>query len=242
MSNPLLKADAFRASVEGVENAGSSEVMTLPGTINKSIILWTFLVVSAFYSWINPNITVPLFFLILIGALGLAFFSLFKKTLTPYLTPLYAICEGFILGIFSLHFERSCPGIVVNSVLLTICVLFCMLVLYKYGILKATSRFKKIVIISTLAIFLVYIADLILNVFGLGNFPYIHNSSTLSVIISFVIVAIASLNLIIDFDLIEDAVNYDAPKYMEWYCAFCLMITLIWLYIEVLRSLSKLKD
>ena len=236
MRNPLLKAGAFYTSME------SSEVMTLSGTINKSIILWIFLVASAFYSWINPNITVPLFFPILIGASGLAFVSLLKKTLTPYLTPLYAICEGLILGIFSLHFERLCPGIVINSVLLTICVLFCMLALYRTGTLKATSRFKKIVIISTLTIFLVYVADLILNVFRLGNFPYIHNSSILGIIISFAIVAVASLNLIIDFDLIEEAVNHNSPKYMEWYCGFCLMITLIWLYIEVLRFLSKLKD
>ncbi|MDR1784543.1 MAG: Bax inhibitor-1/YccA family protein [Endomicrobium sp.] len=236
MSNPLLKNDVFRISARGYE------VMTLSGTINKSIILWIFLVASAFYSWTNPNIIMPLLFPILIGAFGLAIISVFKKTLTPYLSLLYAICEGLILGVISLYFDRSCPGVVVNSVLLTICVLFCMLASYKAGILKATPRFKKIVMISTLTILFVYIIDLILNVFKFGNFPYIHNASSLGVIINFVIIVVASLSIIVDFDLIENAVSHGSPKYMEWYCAFSLMVTLVWLYLEVLRLLSKLRD
>jgi uncharacterized YccA/Bax inhibitor family protein len=223
-------------------SAGSDKVMTLSGTVNKGIILWIFLVASAFYSWTNPNIVMPLLFPILICAFGLVTVLVFKKALTPYLSPLYAICEGLILGMISLHFEKSCPGIVVNSILLTICVLFCMLASYKAGILKATSRFKKIVILSTFTISFVYIVDLVLNVFGLGNFSYIHNSSSLGIIINFAVVVIASFNLIVDFDLIENAVSYGSHKYMEWYCAFSLMVTLVWLYLEVLRLLSKIRD
>ncbi|MDR3257091.1 MAG: Bax inhibitor-1/YccA family protein [Endomicrobium sp.] len=236
MSNPLLKDSVFQSPVR------SNEVMTVSGTINKSIILWFFLAVSAFYSWTHSNVIMPLLFPILIGAFVLAIISIFKKTASPFLSPLYAICEGFVLGTISLYFEKSYPGIVVNAILLTICVLFCMLASYKTGILKATPRFQKIVILSTFAIAFVYIVDLLLNVFGAGSFPYIHDSSTLGVIVSLIIVAVASLNLIIDFDLIENGVRYGAPKYMEWYSAFSLMITLVWLYLEMLRLLSKLRD
>ncbi|MDR1720941.1 MAG: Bax inhibitor-1/YccA family protein [Endomicrobium sp.] len=236
MSNPLLKDYVFQSSVK------SDRIMTVPGTINKSIILWVLLAVSAFYSWTNLGVIIPFLFPILIGAFGLAVISAFKKTLSPFLSPLYAIGEGLVLGAISLSFERWCPGMVVNAVLLTVSVLFCMLASYKANILRATPRFKRVVIFSTFAIAFVYIIDLLLNIFGAGSFPYIHNSSILGIIINFAVVLIASFNLIIDFDLIENGVNYGAPKYMEWYGAFCLMTTLVWLYIEVLRLLSRLRD
>ncbi|MDR1511202.1 MAG: Bax inhibitor-1/YccA family protein [Endomicrobium sp.] len=236
MSNPFLKDSLLRVSAQ------DHDVMTLSGTINKSIILWIFLAAGAFYSWTNFDVVTPLLLPILIGAFGLVTVSTLKKTLAPYLSPLYAICEGLALGIVSLYFERSCPGLVVKSVLLTICVLFCMLASYKAGILKTTSRFKKVMMFSTFAILLVYVADFVLNAFGIGNFSYIRSSSSLGVIMSFAIAVVASFNLVIDFDLIESAVTYSSPKYMEWYCAFSLMITLVWLYLEVLRFLSKLRD
>ena len=172
----------------------------------------------------------------------LAMISIFKQVASPFLSPIYAICEGLALGAISLYFEKAHTGIVVNAILLTICVLFCMLAAYKTGILKATPRFQRVVIFSTLAIALVYIVDLLLNLFGAGSFPYLHNSSGLGIVINLAIVIVASLNLIIDFDLIEQGVQYGAPKYMEWYSAFSLMITLVWLYIEILRLLSKLRD
>jgi uncharacterized YccA/Bax inhibitor family protein len=236
MSNPLLKDNVFNQSTR------SDEVMSISGVINKSIILWFLLAGGAFYSWTHPNVIMPLILPILIVAFVLAMISIFQTQVSPFLSPIYAICEGLVLGAISIHFERSYPGIVVNAVLLTACVLLCMLTAYKAGILKATPRFKKVVILSTLAICFVYIIDLFLNMFGTRSFPYIHDTSILGIIISLVIVAVASLNLIIDFDLIERNSQAGAPKYMEWYAAFSLMVTLVWLYLEVLELLAKSKS
>jgi uncharacterized YccA/Bax inhibitor family protein len=234
MSNPLLKDSVFQST------ASYNEVMTISGTINKSIILWILLSIGAFYSWTHPGVIMPLLLPISIGAFVLAFISIFKKTAAPFLSPFYAMCEGFVLGTVSLYFEKLYSGIVANAILSTICVLFCILASYKIGILKATPKFQKTIIFSTFAIAFVYIADLVLNVFGGGKFPYIHDSSTFGIIIGIVIVTVASFNLIIDFDLIEKGTHNSAPKYMEWYSALSLMITLVWLYLEILKLLSKL--
>ncbi|MDR2616322.1 MAG: Bax inhibitor-1/YccA family protein [Endomicrobium sp.] len=236
MSNPLLKDSVFSSPIR------SNDVMTVSGTINKSIILWVLLIASAFYSWTHPNIIMPLLAPLLIVGFVIAMVSIFKKEATPFVSPLYAICEGLILGAISLSFEKSYPGIVVNAILLTMCVLFCMLAAYKTGMLRATPRFQKVVVFSTLAICLVYVIDLLLNLFGAGSLSYIHNSSGLGIIISLVIVAVAALNLIIDFDLIEQGSQQGSPKYMEWYSAFALMVTLVWLYFECLRLLGKIRD
>jgi uncharacterized YccA/Bax inhibitor family protein len=236
MSNPLLKDSVFSSPIR------SNDVMTVSGTINKSIILWVLLIASAFYSWTHPNIIMPLLVPLLLAGFVIAMVSIFKKEATPFVSPLYAICEGLILGAISLSFEKSYPGIVVNAILLSMCVLFCMLAAYKTGMLRATPRFQKVVVFSTLAICLVYIIDLLLNLFGVGSLSYIHNSSGLGIIISLVIVAVAALNLIIDFDLIEQGSQQGSPKYMEWYSAFALMVTLVWLYLECLRLLSKIRD
>jgi uncharacterized YccA/Bax inhibitor family protein len=233
MSNPFLKDSVFQPV------ASCNEVMSVSGAINKSLILWIILAGSAFYSWTHPGVTIPLLLPISIGAFVLAFVSMFKKTAAPFLSPLYALCEGLVFGAVSLYFEKSYPGIVVNVIFSTICVLFCMLASYKAGIFKASSRFQKIVIFSTLAIAFVYIVDLFLNVFGAEKLPYIHDSSTFGIIISIAVVAVASFNLIFDFDLIEKGARDGAPKYMEWYSALSLMITLVWLYFEILKLLSK---
>lgn len=235
MANPLLKEEIFR-------NQGAGAAMTVSGTVNKSIILWLLLGASAVFSWMNPQITIPLMLPFIAAGFILAMISIFKKTASPFISPLYAIMEGLVLGAISLYFERMYPGIVVNAIMLTIAVLFCMLAAYRSGVLRATPRFKKGVIIATLAIALVYIADLLMNVFAGANFPYIHDSSMLGIAISLFVVAIASFNLIIDFDLIEQGALRGAPKYMEWYGAFALMVTLVWLYLELLRLLSKMRN
>jgi uncharacterized YccA/Bax inhibitor family protein len=162
--------------------------------------------------------------------------------LSPFLSPIEAICEGLVLGVISVYFEKIYPGIVVNAVLLTMCVLFCMLAAYKTGMLRATPKFKKVVILSTFAIALVYIVDLLMHTFGARGFSFLGDSSGLGIVISLVIVAVAALNLIIDFDLIERGAQYGAPKYMEWYSSFALMVTLVWLYLEILRLLSKTRN
>lgn len=236
MSNPLLKDSVFQTPVR------NAEVMTVSGTINKSIILWVLLAAGAFYSWTHPSIIMPLTLPILLGGFVLAIISSFKMNLSLFLSPIYAVCEGLVLGVISIYFEKSYPGIVINAVLLTMCVLFCMLAAYKTGMLRATPRFKKVVILSTFAIALVYLIDLLMGAFGARGFNFLSDSSGLGIIISLIIVAIASLNLIIDFDLIERGAQYGAPKYMEWYSSFALMVTLVWLYLEILRLLSRTRN
>jgi uncharacterized YccA/Bax inhibitor family protein len=236
MANPLLKKDFFERQQTG------QETMTLSGTINKSIILWFFLAVGAFYSWTHPQTVLPLLYPLIFIGLILALVNIFKKTISPFLSPVYAFSEGLILVVLSLYFEKSYPGIVVNAILLTVCVLFCMLAAYKSGLLRATPLFTKIVVFSTLAIALVYILDIGLNAFAGMNVPYLHDSSLIGIAISLFVVAIASFNLIIDFDLIEKASMSGAPKYMEWYCSFALMVTLVWLYLEILRLLGKIRN
>jgi uncharacterized YccA/Bax inhibitor family protein len=236
MANPLLKDDFFTKQQAG------QKTMTLSGTINKSIILWIFLAAGAFYSWTHPQTVLPLLYPLIIIGFILALVNIFKKNVSPFLSPVYAFSEGLILGVISLSFEKSYPGVVVNAVLLTVCVLFCMLAAYRSGMLKATPLFTKVVVFSTLAVALVYVVDLLLNVFVGINLPYLHDSSLMGIAISLVIVAIAALNLIIDFDLIEKAASVGAPKYLEWYCSCALMVTLVWLYLEVLRLLGKIRN
>jgi Predicted membrane protein len=236
MSNPLLRQDVF------IRNSTNGAVMTVGGVINKSIILWFFLGASAVYSWMNPAISGALFLpAVFIGFL-LALIVIFKKAAAPFLSPVYAVMEGMFLGYISLLFEKSYPGIVINAILLTIAVLFCMLAAYKSRLLVATPMFKKVVIISTFAIVIVYIVDILLGFTTGSRVPLIHETSWIGILASLFIVVIASLNLIIDFDIIEKGARKGAPKYMEWYGAFILMITLVWLYLELLRLLSKLKD
>ncbi|MDR1928907.1 MAG: Bax inhibitor-1/YccA family protein [Endomicrobium sp.] len=237
MSNPLLKNNTFFQSIKGID-----DIMTIQGVVNKSIILWILLAMSSFYSWVHPNVIAPLLLYISFMAFFLAIVLIFKKTTAPFLSPLYAICEGFILGSVSLYFEKLFHGIVFNGIFLTICSLFCILAAYKTGMLRATSKFRKILMISVFTISFVYIIDFFLNLFFGGNLQYLHNSSNFSIAISFIITIIASFSLVIDFDLIEQSVQYGLPKYMEWYSAFSIMVTLIWLYIEIIRLLFKLNN
>ncbi|MDR1196406.1 MAG: Bax inhibitor-1/YccA family protein [Endomicrobium sp.] len=235
MANPLLREEVFRGY-------GTQEEMTVSGTINKSIILWLFLAAGAIYSWTNPAVTFPLLWPLIVAGLILVLIMAFKTSASPFLSPIYATAEGLILGVISLYFEKKYPGLVVNAVLLTIAVLFFMLAAYKSGALRATPRFRKNVFIATVAIVIVYMIDLFMNMFLGTNFPYIHDSGLGGICASLFIVSIASFSLITDFDLIEKGAIHGAPKYMEWYGAFVLMVTLVWLYLEILRLLAKMRD
>ncbi|MDR0977869.1 MAG: Bax inhibitor-1/YccA family protein [Endomicrobium sp.] len=235
MSNPLLKDNIFQTRVRDVG------IMTLSGTINKSIILLVLLVMGAFYSWTHPVVMVPLVIPVLLAAFILALITSFKVNLSPFLSPVYAVCEGFVLGIVSVCFEKSYPGIVMNAVLVTICVLFCMLAAYRTGMLKATANFRKVVILSTSAVGLVYLIDFLMSFFGTRGISFLSEASGLGLIISLIISVIAALNFIMDFDLIERGVQYGSPKYMEWYSSFALIVSLVWLYLEILNLLSKIR-
>jgi len=235
--NPALNNKTFSGS--GL-NYGE-QLMTVNGVINKSFILWIILAFGAYLGWGYPSVTTPLLMPILIGAFILSLIIIFKKTTVAFLSPFYAFGEGLLMGTLTLFFEKNYPGIAINAVFLTISVLFCMLAAFKAGFIKATNKFYAIVGISTLAIFLLYVVELFLSVFHLGAIPFIHSSTPIGIAFSVFVVIIASLNLIIDFDMIQRGVSQGAPKYMEWYGAFALMVTIIWLYLEILRLLSKIR-
>ena len=233
--NPVLNEKSFI-------NAGYNEdTMTVNGVINKSFFLWLILAVGAYIGWTNPQTTVKLCLPILLVAFVLCLIITFKKHTSPFLSPIYAFGEGLVLGTVTLFFEKDYPGIAVNAVFLTVAVLFCMLAAFKSGKIRATKKFYSVIIISTLAICLFYLADLLLSLLGGTGIPVINSSSPLGIVISVFVVIIAALNLIIDFDVIQKCASRGAPKYMEWYGAFALMVTIIWLYIEILRLLSKIR-
>ena len=169
------------------------------------------------------------------------FITIFKKQWAGITAPLYALFEGLLLGSLSLYFEMRFPGIVMNAVMLTFGTLITLLLAYRSGLIKATENFKLGVIAATGGIFFMYMISFVLGFFGM-RMSFLHDSSLLSIGISFVVVIVAALNLVLDFDFIEQGAAYGAPGYMEWYGAFGLMVTLIWLYIEILHLLAKLQS
>lgn len=177
----------------------------------------------------------------LIGGMIVAFVTIFKKTWAPVTAPLYAVLEGFALGGISAMLEATYEGIVIQAVALTFGTAGCLLIAYKSGVIKATENFRLGVVAATGGVMLIYLATYILGFFGIA-IPYIHENGLIGIGFSLVVVVIAALNLVLDFDFIEKGAEHGAPKYMEWYAAFGLMVTLIWLYIEILRLLSKLNS
>jgi len=236
-SNPVLKESAFAGQVI------TGEGMTIQGTVNKTGLLLFFVVVAAAWTWglghsETPEAALPWMFGGAIGGLAMALVTSFKKTWSPITAPIYALLEGLVLGGFSALLERSYPGIAIQAVSLTFAVMFVMLLAYKFGIIRATRGFMLGVIAATGAIALVYLVNMVMGFFH-TQMSVLYSSTPLGIGISLVIVVIAALNLILDFDMIESSVRMGAPKYMEWYGAFGLMVTLVWLYLEVLRLLAK---
>lgn len=231
--NPVLNDKTFS------NLTSSSEVMTTNGVINKSIFLWAILAAGAYIGWTKASVVVPLLIPAMLVAFVLAMVSTFKKSLSPLLSPMYAFLEGFVIGAITVFFEKDYPGIAVNAVFLTVSVLVCMLAAFKARIIKPTNKFYAVVGISTMAIALLYLVDIVITLCGGAGFPFITSTGTFGIIFSIIVVLIASLNLIIDFDFIQKGVAFGAPKYMEWYGAFALMVTIVWLYLEILRLLAK---
>ncbi len=246
--NPVLNANTFR----NAEAAGDG-VMTLSGTINKTGILFALLLATAGYIWWQMSDALyaadtarvqTLYIIAGISALVgfvLALVTAFAKRWVAVTAPAYALAQGFFLGATSLSFEQAYPGIVVQAVGLTFCVFFTLLVAYKTGIIKATENFRLGVFAATSGVALFYLISIVLRLLGIGG-TWMHDSGPVGILISLVIVAIAALNLVLDFDFIETGVEDQAPKYMEWYGAFGLMVTLVWLYLEILRLLAKLRS
>jgi uncharacterized YccA/Bax inhibitor family protein len=246
-SNPALKGASFLDLHSGTIVRGRSDVMTLNGTVNKSGMLLLLCVLTASFAWSQVSTPAgivgaqPYMWGGLIGGLVLAMVTIFKKEWAPVTAPLYALVEGFFLGAISAMFNHMYEGIVMQAVLLTFGTLFALLFAYRSGLVKATENFKLGVVAATGGVFLVYMASMVLGFFGI-NIPMIHESGLLGIGFSLVVVVIAALNLVLDFDFIETGVEQGAPKYMEWYGAFGLMVTLVWLYVEFLRLLSKLQS
>ncbi|KYG95422.1 Bax inhibitor-1/YccA family protein [Paenibacillus jamilae] len=238
-SNPVLRDDIF---LREDEREGSEQRMTIGGTVNKTLLLLVLLIVSGSITWyMTYEGTVEVLSLLTAGFIGMAgvalAISFFPKT-APLLSPVYAILSGFALGGVSAFMEYEYPGIVANAILLTVGILFLMLFMYTQRIIKVTRGFISFVVLCTMAIFLVTLVDFILNFFGM-NVPYIHETGWLGIGISLFIVIIAALNLLVDFNFIEEQADQGAPKYMEWYGAFALLVTLVWLYVRILDLLAK---
>ncbi|NVP18170.1 Bax inhibitor-1/YccA family protein [Candidatus Gracilibacteria bacterium] len=234
MSNPLMSEGIY--SKVGVD---SNNFMTLDGTINKSFILVGLTILSAIGVWSYSDLFLPYILPIALIAFIIASIVIFAKKTSPYLSPIYAILEGLAIGVISAFYEKELPGIVIQAVSLTFGVFLIMLYLYKTKIIKATENFKSGVVASTGSIALIYIISLFGSFTGWYNIPFIHESGIYGILFSLFVVGIAALNLILDFDNVEIGVKMKAPKYMEWYTSFGLLVTLIWLYLEILKLLAK---
>jgi len=246
--NPALKDSTFLDLGSGtVVSRAADGAMTLNGTVGKTAILLVLAVMTAAFAWSKVEVTPDgmtgglYVWGGLIGGFILAMVTIFKKEWAPVTAPMYALVEGLFLGGISAVFEARYPGIAFQAVLLTFGTLFALLMAYRSGLIKATENFKMGVVAATGGIALVYLATIVLGFFGV-EIPMIHGNGIVGIGFSLFVVAIAALNLVLDFDFIETGVERGAPKYMEWYGAFGLMITLVWLYIEFLRLLSKLQS
>jgi len=234
--NPALNKNTFK----GLQTSGG-HTMTIDGTVNKTSIALIILLVSAYYTFSTSNTN--FIFIGFIAGLILAIATIIKKQWAPITVPIYAICEGLALGGISSIYESMYTGIVQQAIFLTIGIFAALLFAYKTKIIKATENFKLGVFAATGGIALVYFVSFIMSFFGSGlSIMNIQNASIMSIGFSVFVVIIASLNLVLDFDFIEEASEIGVPKYMEWYATFGLLITLIWLYLEILRLLAKLQS
>ncbi|WP_099604545.1 Bax inhibitor-1/YccA family protein [Stenotrophomonas maltophilia] len=247
--NPALSESTFLDLASGSVVTSPDQAMTLNGTVNKTGFLLLLTVLTAAFAW---NQSIDEYDQVMdaarlyamggaIGGLVLALVTVFKKEWSPVTAPMYALVEGLFLGAISAVFNAKFPGIVFQAVLLTFGTLFALLIAYRSGVIKATENFKMGVVAATGGIALLYLASFVLGFFNI-DVPVIHDSSWLGIAFSLFVVVVAALNLVLDFDFIETGVAQRAPKYMEWYGAFGLMVTLVWLYVEFLRLLSNIQQ
>jgi len=245
-SNPVFGKNIFNQSAVGSQYSA----MTMRGTINKTGVMLLILIFAASFTWrkffgevdpMNPVMPQGIMIWTMVGAIGgliTAIITSFSPRRAAMTAPIYAVFEGLFLGAISAIFEAKYPGLVMRAVSLTFGVFFIMLMLYRSGTIRATNRFKKIMFAAMGGLLLVYFVSFIAGLFG-ANMTFLYGNGAFGIGFSLVVVAIAALSLILDFEMIEDGVAQGAPQYMEWYCAFGLMVTLIWLYVELLRLLSK---
>lgn len=239
MANPVMKAMEESHILEG-------EPMTISGAINKTFILLGVLVLAACYTWglvsrgFMDMASMLMWGGVIVGFI-LALVICFTRKAMPVLTPIYAVCEGLFIGGISAIYAGQYTGIVVQAVVLTFAVMFSMLLLYKARIIQCTDTFRSVIFTATLSVCAVYLIQIIANFFGRG-IPQIFTASPIGIGFSVIVVLIAAFNFIVDFDFVERGEQLMLPKEYEWYGAFGLMVTLVWLYLEVLRLLAKLNS
>jgi uncharacterized YccA/Bax inhibitor family protein len=242
-SNPALNLKAF----QGQGAVAIGERMTVAGTVNKTGILLCCAVLTAAWTWsrflhFGANaVAIP----IGVGAIGgliFAIATIFKKEWSPITAPIYALLEGMVLGGLSAIVDARAPGIAIQAVTLTFGTLIVLLLAYRSGLIKVTDKFRLGVVAATGGIALLYVLTMVLGLFHIQAFAPLYQAGAIGIGFSLLVVVIASLNLVLDFDFIESAAQIGVPKYMEWYAGFGLMVTLIWLYLEILRLLSKLRS
>jgi len=247
-SNPVLTDKAFKQSTESYQSDGL--VMTERGTLNKFFLLSLLVIAAASLTWksfFDGNAT-GTFGWMIAGAIGgfiCALGLIFKPKWGPVLAPVYALLEGAFIGgasaIYQYRFEKIAPGFITQAVALTFGIAIAMFVLYRFQIIKVTEQFKSIVVSATLGLVFFYGIVFLLRIFNI-DVPFLHEGSTLGIVFSLLVIGLAAMNLVLAFDRVQTGVAMGAPKYMEWYSAFGLILVLIWLYLEVLNLLSKLNS
>jgi len=249
-SNPALGEGTFR-DLAGPQYGGvidETTHMTLNGTVNKTGILLVCALATAAYTWHSflqsrdPADVMPSMIIGGIGGFIFALVTIFKKEWSPVTAPIYALLEGLVLGGLSALLELRFPGIAMQAVALTFGTLFVMLLAYRSGLIRVTQKLRLGIVAATGGIAVFYILQMLMGFFGFHMFSAVNGSGVIGIGFSLFVVAIAALNLVLDFDFIEQGVQYGAPKYMEWYGAFGIIVTLVWLYLEILRLLSKLRS
>ncbi len=249
-SNPVLNGKAFESSPITRYGGGMVETsrMTLTGTVNKTGILLLCVVASAAWTWSifmqshDFADIAPLFFIGLIGGLVLSLVTVFKQSWAPFTAPVYALFEGLVLGGISAFLNASYPGIAIQAVGLTFGTLLALLLAYRSGLIPVTAKLRMGIVAATGGICLFYMLSMLLSFFHLNiGASLIYGSGIIGIGFSLFVVAIAALNLVLDFDFIERGAAAGAPKYMEWYGAFGIIVTLVWLYLEILRLLAKMR-
>ncbi len=244
--NPVFRGNSFAPDAT-FATAPEAQKMTLAGTVNKTGILLVLCFATASFVWNrffqsgDPGSVTGLLFLGLIGGLGAAILTMFKRQWASITAPAYALLQGLVLGGISAIFEAQYPGIVIQAIGLTFGTLAVLLLAYKSGLIKPTENFRLMIVAATGGIAILYLISFIMGFFG-SSIGFIHSNGLFGIGFSLFVVAIAALNLVLDFDLIEAAAEHGAPKHMEWFGAFSLMVTLVWLYLEILRLLAKLRS
>ncbi|MBL7014471.1 MAG: Bax inhibitor-1/YccA family protein [Candidatus Marinimicrobia bacterium] len=234
--NPALKASTFKQHLVSATEGS----MSISGTVNKTGFSLLLVIMAASITWNNPTQWGLVIFGLVVGIIA-AILTITKPKMGYVSVPIYALSQGLVLGAISRMFELQYPGIAVQAIFLTFGTLGALLLAYKSGLIKVTENFKLGIVAATGGVAIVYLINFVMGFFGSG-IGVIHSSSNFGILFSLLVVGIAALNLVLDFDFIEEGAEMGAPKYMEWYGAFGLLVTLIWLYLELLRLLAKLQD